>query len=62
MVTAEGVYARMVAVSPLTPPILTADVLELVKVYAPLLLLTPDIMEVNENAASPNVFVTWETD
>jgi hypothetical protein len=45
---AEGVYARMVA----TPPQISIAGLEDEKVYAPLLLLTPDIIDVSEKETS----------
>ena len=59
IVIADGVYALIVATPPL---ILIASELD-VKVYAPLLLLIPDITSVNENDTStPKVFDTCEMD
>jgi hypothetical protein len=48
MVMAEGVYASMVA----TPPQISIAALVDEKVYAPLLLLTPDMTEVSEKETS----------
>jgi hypothetical protein len=48
MVMAEGVYASMVA----TPPLILIAVLVDENVYAPLLLLFPDITEVSEKLTS----------
>ena len=45
---AEAVYASMVA----TPPQISIAVLADEKVYAPLLLLTPDITDVSEKETS----------
>jgi hypothetical protein len=59
MVIADSVYAAMAATSPFT--VTAADEEE--KVYAPLLLLIPAITADNENEAStPKVFETWDTD